>query len=216
MADIFREVDEDLRQQQFQSLWRKYGKFLIAALVILVIAVAGIVGWRHYWQSKNEADSIRFGAAFELLSKNKTVEAAKAFADIQATGTPGYAYLAGLQSAQAEVNLGHPDKAVAIYNTLASHKLKDPFLADYASLLAIMYSVDTGLTPDMTKRLAALAEEGKPWSLVARQLQAVAAYKAGRADEARDILASISEDVEAPQTVRDRAQELASVIGAKK
>lgn len=216
MADIFREVDEDLRRHHLLSLWRKYGKLIIVGVVALVLAVAAVAGWRAYWNARYEKDSLAFSAALDLLAHKKTVEAAKAFAELQADGSAGYGYLAGLQAAETEINLGHNDKAVAMFKSLADSKVNDPFLADYAELLAITHSVDKGLDADMSKRLAALAEDGKPWALMAKQIQAVAAYKAGRIKEAHDILTALAENVDTPQSVRDRAQELAAVISAQK
>jgi hypothetical protein len=214
VADIFREVDEDLRTHQLLSLWRKYGKFLIAAVLCLIMGVAGVAGWRTYWNAMYQKDSLVFGAGMDLVAHGKTAEAAKAFARLKEKGTPGYAFLAGMEEAQAELTLGHKDKAVAIYKSLASSDIKDPYLADYAELQVIMQSVDGGLDADMIKKLASLAEEGKPWAFAARQTQAVAAYKAGRTAEAHDILMALIENVDAPQTVRDRAQQLADVIGS--
>ena len=42
MSDIFREVEEDVRRERFQKLWKAYGSYAIAALVLLF---AGIGGW---------------------------------------------------------------------------------------------------------------------------------------------------------------------------
>ena len=41
MADIFDEVDEELRQERAARLWRQYGSWLIAAALAVVIAVGG-------------------------------------------------------------------------------------------------------------------------------------------------------------------------------
>lgn len=216
MADIFREVDEDLRRHQLLKLWRNYGKLIIVAVVALILAVGAVSAWHAYWNARYEKDSLRFAAALDLAAQKKTAEAAKAFGDLQAEGSPGYGYLAGIQAAEAEVSLGANDKAVARLKSLAASKVKDPALADYAELLAIMHSLDKGLDADMSKRLAALAEDGKPWAFMARQLQAVAAYKAGRGKEAQAILTALAGNVDAPQGIRDRAQELATVIGTQK
>jgi hypothetical protein len=43
VSDIFREIDEEVRREQFMKLWERYGNLLIAACVVLVVAVAG---WR--------------------------------------------------------------------------------------------------------------------------------------------------------------------------
>ena len=60
MSDIFREVDEEVRRDQFKKLWERYGIFIIALAVLFVAAVGG---WRGYqwWQAKQAAVS---GAAF--------------------------------------------------------------------------------------------------------------------------------------------------------
>ena len=43
VSDIFQEVDEEVRREQLKKLWERYGIFLIAACVLLVVAVGG---WR--------------------------------------------------------------------------------------------------------------------------------------------------------------------------
>ena len=41
MGDIFREIDEELRQERFEKLWQSYGKYIIAAIVAVVVGVGG-------------------------------------------------------------------------------------------------------------------------------------------------------------------------------
>ena len=36
MANIFNEVDEDIRKERYQSLWNKYGKYLVGFIIFLV------------------------------------------------------------------------------------------------------------------------------------------------------------------------------------
>ena len=37
MANIFNEVDEDIRKERYQNLWSKYGKYVIGFLILIVI-----------------------------------------------------------------------------------------------------------------------------------------------------------------------------------
>ena len=48
MADIFREVDEELSRDRAMQAWRKHGKYVIAfvGLVVFVLAVAGLAAGR--------------------------------------------------------------------------------------------------------------------------------------------------------------------------
>ena len=53
MANIFNEVDEDIRKERYQNLWSKYGKYIIGFLVLIVT----IFSLTQYLQSKNISDN---------------------------------------------------------------------------------------------------------------------------------------------------------------
>ena len=97
MADIFNEVDEEVRRERLQKLWDRYGIYVIALAVLIV---AGIGAWRGYewWQAKKAAAA---GAAFEsalsLSEAGKHAEAEAAFAKVAAEAPAGYRTLARLR-----------------------------------------------------------------------------------------------------------------------
>ena len=90
-ADIFHEVDEEVRREQFQKLWDRYGYVLIAAAVVLV---RGVGGWRGYqwWQAKQAAEAgAAYDAATELVEQGKPTEAEAAFDKVAPTAPPAIA-----------------------------------------------------------------------------------------------------------------------------
>ena len=52
---FLREVDENLRRDQMQDFAKRYGKWLVAALVLFLVAVGG---WL-YWQDRQRAEAAR-------------------------------------------------------------------------------------------------------------------------------------------------------------
>ena len=54
MANIFREVDEDIRKERYINLFRKYGVYVIAIIVIIVGTLAGIQFYSGHQVNKNE------------------------------------------------------------------------------------------------------------------------------------------------------------------
>ena len=48
MADIFDEVNEDLKRDQMQRLWSRYGKYMILATSVVVLGV-GLDPFRVFW-----------------------------------------------------------------------------------------------------------------------------------------------------------------------
>ena len=54
MSDILRQVDEDLRKEKLSDLFKKYGLYVILALVIIIGSVIGYQVMVSIDKSKNE------------------------------------------------------------------------------------------------------------------------------------------------------------------
>ena len=54
MANIFREVDEELRKERYASLFKKYGAYVIGFIVIIVSLLISIQIYQSYKVSSNE------------------------------------------------------------------------------------------------------------------------------------------------------------------
>ena len=44
----FQEVDDAVRQDDLKLWWKRWGTWVVAGAVLVVVAVAGMVGWRQY------------------------------------------------------------------------------------------------------------------------------------------------------------------------
>ena len=71
MSDIFQEVDKELREEKFKTIWHKFKYYIIGVLVLFVFGV----GFNSFWKqhSVNEVNdrSTRFFAAMELAQQDK-------------------------------------------------------------------------------------------------------------------------------------------------
>jgi hypothetical protein len=86
VADIFQEVDEEVRREQLKKLWERHGHYVVALAVLIVLAVAAWRGY-EYWQAKKAAETgAAFEAALTLSEQGKHEEAAAAVAKIAAAG----------------------------------------------------------------------------------------------------------------------------------
>jgi hypothetical protein len=116
---LFREIDEELRQEHYAALWKKYGAYLIGAALALVVGVAGYQGWRGYDISTRTAEGMRFAEAQRLMSDDRNDAAARAFASLAAEASAGYALLARFQEAALLARQGERAAAIATYRELA-------------------------------------------------------------------------------------------------
>ena len=213
MSDIFDEVDEEVRREQLKKLWDRYGTLVIALTIVVVLCVAAWQGY-DYWQNKKAGElGAQFVAASLLAEQGKHEEAAKAFAAITETGTPGYRVLAGLREA-SELGERDPKAAVAAFDAVASNSATPQPLKDFAALRAAMLLADTAPFAEVAGRLEPLAAAGAPFRHTARELLAFAAWKANDLAAVQKWTKLIVDDPETPPSLRQRVEVLTQLAAA--
>jgi len=212
---LFQEIDEELRQDQFHVLWQKYGKLAIAGTVAAVIGVAGFQGWKSYDISARNALGESFTAAQNLIAENKWQPAEKALAAIAADGKAGYPLLARFQQARLLARQGDNSGAALAYKSLADDASLDPTYRDLAVVLGALQEINLegADLQGLEGRLKPLLAASNPWRFSAGEITGLLALRSGDTDGARKTFTALSEDRQAPQGIRARAQEMLSIIG---
>jgi len=206
VSDIIREVDEELRRENFEKLWRKYGSYALGLATLIVVAVAAFFEWQHYTTGQREARARQYDAALQLVAAADP--GAPAALQGLATGDDGYAALAQLQAAAVKGKAGDTAGAVAIYEKMAADSAIDESLRNLALMLLALYTADTAPPDQLTQRLKPLTAAANPWHYSALELTAVLAQRAGDTAKAAQILTGLADDLNAPQALRQRATEM--------
>lgn len=212
MADQFdafqKEVEEDLQRERMQKFWKDYGTFILLGCVALVLGVAGYKYLEARRIAAAEATSRVFSEGVRALTPAKGAAAdAKPDTKLLAslTSNPGsYGTLAKLRLAAADAAAGETSKAVAAYDMLAAQAGIDPLLADYARLQSAMLTIDTASWTDVQNRVNTLTGDDNPWRHAARELLGMAAFKAGKFDEAKVQLSRLLADPSTPRSISER------------
>ena len=211
MADIFREVDEEVRADRARELWRRYGVYAVAAATAVVIAVAGMQLWRHLQEEARIEAGDRLVAADRLLDEERTDEAAAVFGSLAEDGG-GAGLLAHLRSAALLAQGGEHDAAIAAYGTIAADDGIAPVYRDLARLYQGMNQLDAGRPEEAVGLLGPLAQSG-PFRHSARETVAAARIALSEVDAAKADLKALAGDSEAPAGLRARARETLAALG---
>jgi hypothetical protein len=207
MADQFdafqKEVEEDLHRERLQKLWKDYGTFIIAGCVAVVLSVAGYKFVEARRIAAAEATSRAFNDSVKALSATKDIVDTKPLAAL-ASNASSYGMLAKLRLAAAHATAGETAKAVAAYDDLAKQAGVDQQIAEYARLQSAMLTVDTTSWTDTQNRVNDLTADSSPWRHAAREILGIAAYKAGKADEAKVQFGKLVGDPATPRSIADR------------
>jgi len=213
VADIFKEVDEDVRRDQMVALWRRYRWAVIAGVSLVVLGTAAGVGWREYTTAKRAERGAAFAAAAELAAGGREGEAAQAFDALAKDAGDDLAALARLREAAALAASGDGPGAVAVYDRIAADGSVDPVLREFADLLAARRQLDDGDAAAAERRVTALASGAGPWRHLAREVEGIAALQDGRTTEARAIFKELAEEAGVSAGVKRRAREVLAALG---
>jgi len=215
LGDIFREVDEELKQERYEKLWRQYGKYVIGAAVLLVAAVAGWKAWQSHQTSQRLAEGERFAAAAELLLEGKSGEASQVFAGLSADTGSGYGVLARFYEASIEGGGDDPTKSIPIYDEIAANSSTPRSLRDLAKILGALQglrssTIDSKIIAD---RVRPMSGAGKPYRHIALEILALAAMKSGDTQSARGHYREIVDEPAAASSIRTRAAQMLNILG---
>ncbi len=218
MADIFDEVDEELRADRARDLLMRYGFTLVLAAGLIVLAVAGWQVWRWNDHRLAVAAAGDYVAAMALVG-DKPGEvrdrpgAMAAFAKAAAAGRGGYRSLSDLWQAALAADGGDLDRARRLWDGVAADQGTDPLLRDLASLNWVTHQLDTADPAALAARLKPLLDPANPWHLLAAEADAVLALRRGATEEARTTLRRLTQDATTPEGVRNRASLLLGHLG---
>ena len=213
MVDVFEEVEEGLRSEQWRTLARRWLPWVLGALALALAIALAVWGW-DAWRSRTAAEASQaYARGVEALSQGDTAAADTAFTEAADAGSPAYRALALSQRAGILAAREQTTEAVALFDE-AAEASRDPLLADQARLKAAFLLMDTASLEDITARLTPLAEEGRPFRPLAREALALARLQHGETAEARRefVLLSLAQDV--PEGLQQRAQAAIAMIDA--
>jgi hypothetical protein len=213
VADIFHEVDEEVRRDQLKKLWDRYSIYLIALAVLIVACMAGWRGYEYWVAKKAAAAGAEFEAAIALNEQGKKAEAEAAFAKVAAEAPSGYRVLARMRAAGALAQ-SKPADAVKAYDELSADASLGIIWQDLAAVRAGLLLVDTAPLADMRRRLDPVAEPTRSFRHTARELLALSAWRNHDVAAARKYIDMIAGDAESPIGVRARADVLSALITA--
>lgn len=213
LADIFQEIEDDLKHEQYQRLWKRHGKLLIALAVLIVIATAAFVFIRDHRQSERVEASAAYNDAL-VAALNDPAGADAALTALAEKGG-SYGALARLERAGLAATNGNEADAARQYRLLADDASVDSQLRALARILWAYHGFNAGedlaaIAADMQQ----VADAGDAWRHNAHEILAAIAMANGDTERATEQFGLIADDADAPQAIRARASEALAALGS--
>jgi hypothetical protein len=213
-AETFvREVDENLRRDQLRESAERYGKWIIAGVVLFLAAIGGYLYWQHRQDQQAVANSEAMSAALDKAGSGNIKGAEADMAPLSESSNDVTRATALLGRASLATQQNNRKMASDIFKQVAADDgLPQPF-RDLATVRGTMLDFDTMKPDEVIVRLKPLVEPGKPFYGTAGELTAMAMLAKGDRAGAGRLFAAIAADRQVPQTIRDRAVQIAGSLG---
>lgn len=211
MSELFNEVDEDLRREQLKKIWEKYSLLII---LVAILIVGGVGGWRAYSYIEAKKAAVAgeaFDKASELSEQNKPAEAEAAFTKLASEAPAGYRTMARLRAA-GEAAKRDSAAAVKLYDEVIADTTVGAAEKDLARVRAGALLVESATYDALLAKLEPATSATSTYRHTARELLALAAWKAGNAAETRKWVEAISNDNDTPSSIRTRAESLQALL----
>ena len=212
MSDIFHEVEEDVRRERYEQLWKKYGNYLIAAGIVLVLAVAGYQTWKSYDLSQRQKISDRYREASQAAQSGNAVKAEVDFNALAKDAPSGYATLAKLHLAGAYIAENKRDQAIAQLRELTTNS--NELVASTARLRLAWIMADASPKTEIVQTLQPLTAADSPWRFAAGEVLAYMDMKSGARAQAIAEYRKLAQETQASPGLRQRASGLAEFLSA--
>jgi hypothetical protein len=213
MSDIFHEVDEDVRRDKAEDLWRRY-QTPVFVVAFLIVAATG--AWSYYQDKRlktAEEANARYVAAVTLAEAGKNAEAAAAFDEIAKGGAKGYATLARIRAAEVR-----PDKAKALaeLSAIGEDPNVDKLSQQIALLRAALIVLDGDDRQKLERALGPLMTSDGAFRYSAQEWNGLDALFNDDYDEAERVFEQVLNNADAPQSMRQRAAAYKGLLHAKR
>lgn len=213
--NFIREVNEELRSDQANALWKKYGKLIIGGAVAIVLGVAGNVGYKNWVDSQAAASGDIFLEALTHAREGRNDQALAAFDQLKAEGYGSYPVLAKMRAATVIAEQGNAEDAIAEFLSVANDGSVADALKDVAKIRAGYLMVDVSSYDEVAAQVEVLTNTTNTMRHSAREILGLSAFKANDFARAKDWFTLVVEDTSTPQQIAARAQVILDLIAGR-
>jgi hypothetical protein len=211
MANIFNEVDEDIRKERYQNLWSKYGKYVIGFLIIIII----IFSLSQYLQTKNISDNREildiYFTSIESIEKNQLDLASQDLEIVYNEKNNALAAISGIKLSQIYLNNNQKNKALSFLENIYNNKSLDSIYRELALYKYIMINFENINVEKIENMVKSIEVGDNLFSLYFQEIIGIKYLTLSNTKKANSIFTKLSSKDDIPFDLRMRLDKLIQI-----
>ena len=208
MANIFNEVDEDIRKERYQSLWSKYGKYVISLIVLIIV----IFSLSQYFNQKNITDNKKlldiYYSAAEKIEINQYELANKSLVKVYNEKNKTLSALSGFKLAEILIQDNQKEKALLFLEEMYNNKSLEQIyreLALYKYIIINFENIQIKEIEDIANSITTNKIILEPYF---QEIFGIKLLTLGNIEKANSIFTELSKDKDTPFDLKARLEKL--------
>lgn len=215
-AALLQEVDEAVRKDRLDTIMQRFGRWIVAGVIVALLAFGGYLYWGHRQEVARGEKAEELLAAFDKVASGQPSAAAAALKTLEGEGDPAYRAAALLEQSNLKAQSGDIKGAAALVAKVAADTELDQSLRDMALIRQTALEFDTLKPEAVIARLKPIVDAKDPassWFPSAAELSAAAYYQQGKFDEAGKLYGRIAKTPRISKSLQSRAVQMAGMLG---
>ena len=211
MANIFNEVDEDIRKERYQNLWSNYGKYIIAFLMLIVIAFS----LTQYFQAKNISDNkaildMYFSAA-EGIEKNQLDFANNELEIVYNQKNKMLAALSGFKMSEIYLNNNQKEEAILLLEKIVDNRSLESIYRELALYKYIMINFENIDISSIEKKIVSIGVNKNILHPYFQEIIGIKYLTAGNIEKANSVFTDLLLNEDTPFDLKMRLDKLIQI-----
>jgi len=209
--NLIKEVDEEVRQDNYKRAWSKYKKYFFISVTILLILVASINFFKYNKEKKIEKQSELFYQATQYIDQNDYQNAEKILKKINYSQITGYSDLSFLYL----IDLVNKKKISLDLNDLKVKK--NSLFYGLIKLQKFNNEINSNIENiDSIEEIIDLSKPSSNWKYLAHELLSSYYLKKDDSENALQSLNAIVNSDDSSEYIRERAKTIIEMIKKNK
>jgi len=211
MANIFNEVDEDIRKERYQNLWSNYGKYIIAFLMLIVIAFS----LTQYFQAKNISDNKAildmYYSAAEGIEKNQLDFANNELEIVYNQKNKMLAALSGFKMSETYLNNNQKEEAILLLEKIVDNRSLESIYRELALYKYIMINFENIDISSIEKKIVSIGVNKNILHPYFQEIIGIKYLTAGNIEKANSVFTDLLLNEDTPFDLKMRLDKLIQI-----
>ena len=210
-------IEEEIRDENWQIMWKKYGKLIVYTISAVLISVAVYNVWQRQDLADREAISSKFSLVQNAIMSGDETAVLSQIRGLAGASKKDYATLAKFEYA-ALLRKKQQSDALAEYKSIYEDQKVDSALRSLAYIFYVSSAIDLMSAKELSENVDKFVDElqknhvGKNWDLLAKETLAFCYIKKGDNKKAKEALESLAKTTGISENMAERTKILLNSI----